>query len=48
VNKVVARLSDGHVVKRMAAGLFLEPADPDPNNEHCDVISAAAREIGYL
>jgi hypothetical protein len=29
-------------------GFFLEPADPDSNNERCYVIAAAAREITFL
>jgi hypothetical protein len=29
-------------------GFFLEPADPDSNNERCYVIASAAEEINFL
>lgn len=29
-------------------GFFLEPADPDCNNERCYVFSSAARDIAFL
>jgi hypothetical protein len=29
-------------------GFFLEPADPDSNNERCYVVSSAATEISFL
>jgi hypothetical protein len=48
VNEVLARFSDVRSVKGMAAGLFLEPADSDSNNESCRVIFAAARQICFL
>ena len=29
-------------------GFFLEPADPDSNNERCFVVSAATQEISFI
>jgi hypothetical protein len=29
-------------------GFFLEPADPESNNERCYVVTAAAREVRFL
>lgn len=29
-------------------GFFLEPADPNSNNERCYIVTAATREVGFI
>lgn len=30
------------------SGFFIEPADPDSNNERCYVVAAATKEVGFI
>ncbi|HET6351844.1 MAG TPA: hypothetical protein VFG89_06935 [Coriobacteriia bacterium] len=53
--RIKVAFSDGEVLVGTTTGyqpgrpgFFLEPVDPNANNERCYVVSAAAREIGFL